>query len=59
MDGSGIAGATGGHALALAGHPVYVFDKARGPGGRLATGRLVQHLGQEGMAERSGPGAIP
>jgi renalase len=38
--GAGIAGATVAHALALAGHQVHVFDKARGPGGRLATRRV-------------------
>jgi hypothetical protein len=38
--GAGIAGAAGAHALAQAGHRVHVFDKSRGPGGRLATRRV-------------------
>ena len=39
--GAGIAGAACAHALAQAGHAVHVFDKARGPGGRLATRRMA------------------
>jgi predicted NAD/FAD-dependent oxidoreductase len=39
--GAGIAGAACAHALAQAGHDVQVFDKARGPGGRLATRRMA------------------
>ncbi|KQW43340.1 MULTISPECIES: NAD(P)/FAD-dependent oxidoreductase [unclassified Roseateles] len=39
--GAGIAGATCAQALAQAGHAVHVFDKARGPGGRLATRRMA------------------
>ena len=38
--GAGLAGATCAQALAAAGCAVQVFDKARGPGGRLATRRL-------------------
>ena len=38
--GAGVAGATCAQALMEAGHTVQVFDKARGPGGRLATRRL-------------------
>ena len=38
--GAGMAGATVAQALARAGHRVHVFDKARGPGGRLATRRV-------------------
>ena len=38
--GAGIAGAACARALAQAGHAVHVFDKSRGPGGRLATRRL-------------------
>lgn len=38
--GAGIAGAACARALADAGHAVQVFDKARGPGGRMATRRL-------------------
>ncbi len=38
--GAGIAGASCARELTLAGHSVYVFDKFRGPGGRLATRRL-------------------
>ena len=46
--GTGIAGAACARALMLAGHSVHVFDKSRGPGGRLATRRLewVDRLGQ-------------
>ena len=46
--GAGIAGAACSRALALAGHAVHVFDKSRGPGGRMATRRLewVGPLGQ-------------
>lgn len=49
--GAGIAGATCAHALAQAGHAVHVFDKARGPGGRLATRRMawVDRAGQPCM----------
>lgn len=47
--GAGIAGATCSHALTLAGHSVHVFDKSRGPGGRLAT-RRVEWLDQNGQA---------
>ena len=45
--GAGIAGATLAHALALDGHSVHVFDKARGPGGRLAT-RRVEWVDRQG-----------
>lgn len=38
--GAGIAGAACARALQQAGHSVHVFDKSRGPGGRLATRRL-------------------
>ncbi len=38
--GAGIAGAACANALVRAGHAVHVFDKSRGPGGRLATRRL-------------------
>ncbi|MCY7312928.1 MAG: NAD(P)-binding protein [Pseudoxanthomonas sp.] len=38
--GAGIAGTACSHALILAGHSVHLFDKSRGPGGRLATRRL-------------------
>lgn len=37
--GAGLAGAAAARRLADAGHRVQVFDKARGPGGRLATRR--------------------
>lgn len=47
--GAGIAGATAARALALAGHSVHVFDKARGPGGRLAT-RRVEWVDRQGHA---------
>jgi predicted NAD/FAD-dependent oxidoreductase len=39
--GAGIAGATCAAVLSAAGHRVTVFDKAHGPGGRLATRRAV------------------
>lgn len=39
--GAGLAGAHCAAVLAQAGHAVQVFDKARGPGGRLATRRLA------------------
>jgi len=45
--GAGMAGAACAHALVQAGHAVQVFDKSRGPGGRLATRRLE-------WADRSG-----
>ncbi len=38
--GAGIAGAACATALVSAGHSVHVFDKSRGPGGRLATRRV-------------------
>ncbi len=46
--GAGIAGTTVAHALGRAGHAVLLFDKSRGPGGRLATRRLswVDQRGQ-------------
>jgi predicted NAD/FAD-dependent oxidoreductase len=46
--GAGIAGSACAQALSQAGHVVQVFDKARGPGGRLATRRLewVDRQGQ-------------
>ncbi len=47
--GAGIAGATVAHALALDGHSVHVFDKAPGPGGRLAT-RRVKWVDRQGYA---------
>jgi len=47
--GSGIAGAACVRALSLAGHSVHVFDKSRGPGGRLAT-RSVEWVDRKGQA---------
>ena len=47
--GAGIAGATCAHALSQAGHSVQVFDKSRGPGGRLAT-RRVEWVDRQGQA---------
>jgi len=46
--GAGIAGAACARALTMAGHQVQIFDKSRGPGGRLATRRLewVDRQGQ-------------
>ncbi|MDE2505137.1 MAG: NAD(P)-binding protein [Burkholderiales bacterium] len=46
--GAGIAGAAVARALALAGHSVHVFDKARAPGGRLAT-RRVEWVDRQGQ----------
>ncbi|MEL6498846.1 MAG: FAD-dependent oxidoreductase [Planctomycetota bacterium] len=40
--GAGIAGATAARALADAGHAVTVFEKARGPGGRMASRRTAR-----------------
>ena len=47
--GSGMAGAAAAHELAREGHAVHVFDKARGPGGRLAT-RRVEWVDRQGQA---------
>ena len=46
--GAGLAGASCARALLLARRSVHVFDKSRGPGGRLATRRVewVDRLGQ-------------
>ncbi|MEO1718081.1 MAG: FAD-dependent oxidoreductase [Planctomycetota bacterium] len=40
--GAGIAGATAARTLADAGHAVTVFEKARGPGGRMASRRTAR-----------------
>ena len=37
--GAGLAGLSCAHALLQAGHTVHVFDKARGPSGRMSTRR--------------------
>ena len=47
--GAGIAGSACAHALMQAGHLVHVFDKSRGPGGRLAT-RRVEWVDRQGHA---------
>jgi renalase len=47
--GAGIAGAACARALMLAGHSVHVFDKSRGPGGRLAT-RRFEWVDRNGLA---------
>ena len=47
--GAGIAGAACARALTLAGHSVHVFDKSRGPGGRMAT-RRVEWVDRQGLA---------
>jgi renalase len=47
--GAGLAGSVCARALTLAGHSVHVFDKSRGPGGRLATRRL-EWVDREGQA---------
>ena len=46
--GAGFAGSTCARTLSLAGHPVHVFDKSRGPGGRLAT-RRVEWIDRRGQ----------
>jgi predicted NAD/FAD-dependent oxidoreductase len=46
---TGIAGAGCARALTLAGHAVHMFDKSRGPGGRLAT-RRVEWLDRQAQA---------
>jgi renalase len=43
--GAGIAGLSCAHALQTGGHAVSVFDKGRGPGGRMATRRVDTALG--------------
>ncbi len=43
--GAGLAGLTAARGLAEAGHAVVVFDKARGPGGRMSTRRTETALG--------------
>ena len=57
--GAGIAGASCACNLTLAGHSVHVFDKARGPGGRLATCHVewVDRHGQD-CATRLDHGAV-
>lgn len=47
--GTGIAGAACARALLRAGHAVRVFDKSRGPGGRLAT-RRVEWVDRQGQS---------
>jgi renalase len=47
--GSGIAGATCAHTLSSAGHAVHVFEKSRGPGGRLAS-RRFEWIDREGQS---------
>ena len=44
--GAGISGLACGNALASAGHQVSLFDKGRGPGGRLSTRRVDTPIGQ-------------
>jgi renalase len=56
--GAGLAGAAAAHALVRAGHGVTVFDKSRGPGGRLATRRAAWHdRGDEPRTTRLDHGA--
>ncbi len=43
--GAGLAGLTAARALAEAGHAVSLFDKARGPGGRMSTRRVETAAG--------------
>ena len=44
--GSGLAGLTAAGDLAAAGHTLALFDKARGPGGRMSTRRMETPLGE-------------
>ena len=44
--GAGISGLACGNALAAAGHQVSLFDKGRGPGGRMSTRRVDTPIGQ-------------
>ena len=47
--GAGIAGAACARALTVAGHSVHMFDKSRGPGGRLAP-RRFEWVDRQGQA---------
>ena len=47
--GAGMAGLSCATALVEAGHDVVVFDKGRGPGGRMSTRRLTTDLGEIGF----------
>lgn len=47
--GAGLAGAACARALARAGHPCILFDKGRGPGGRLSTRRVETPSGEARM----------
>jgi predicted NAD/FAD-dependent oxidoreductase len=44
--GAGMAGLSCATLLAAAGHRVVLFDKGRGPGGRMATRRVATDLGE-------------
>lgn len=44
--GAGLAGLTCARSLRKAGHAVVLFDKGRGPGGRMSSRRLVTALGE-------------
>jgi predicted NAD/FAD-dependent oxidoreductase len=44
--GAGLSGATAAQKLVAAGHTVSLFDKGRGPGGRMSTRRVETALGQ-------------
>ncbi len=44
--GAGLAGLACAEALRAAGHDLAVFDKARGPGGRMSTRRMATPLGE-------------
>ena len=47
--GAGMAGLSCATLLAAAGHDIVVFDKGRGPGGRMSTRRLATGLGEIGF----------
>lgn len=46
--GAGMSGLVAAHALAQAGHRITVFEKARGPGGRMSTRRREGHAFDHG-----------
>lgn len=47
--GAGMAGLACGEALVAAGHPVVLFDKGRGAGGRMSSRRMATPLGEVGF----------
>jgi renalase len=47
--GGGITGLACARVLSAAGHNVHIFDKGRGPGGRMSTRRVTTDLGEVGF----------